>query len=737
MYGYQVWRRRFMDIWAIILNNVKIAVEIIIGITTIIASIVQAIDFIRKRRKKKQSENLSSHADVVDKTSGESKESEQLAGVVHKLPPRNEFIGRKGEIEIVHKALLSRPHIICIDGVGGVGKTSLVLEVAHECLAASKSIESNNRIATFKGFIYITTKGHDLSLDNMLDEVAEQLERDIEMRQLLKRQLLQEKRSSTIRIFQNNPCLLIVDGYETITDTAVEDFLLELPEPSKVLITTRKKTVSSARIISLNGLPDLDAIEFVRSYGESQHLREIVNAGDTQLLLLCKATEGNPLAIQWALGQIGDAQQSLDATLGNIEKNKGNTFEQIFLISWGLLSQDARRILRIMPIFKTDAFKQSIEVVSRLFRDDFNIAMRQLTKMSLINTKEIQEASIQRYSIHPLTQEFILAKLITEPETAYYANKDLALFLEEYTQKHGGLWNLQGFERLKSDILNIIPIIRWCWQENLIELGVSIFDNIRYFIVNYGLWNTALELALDAIKLFPVDVDELPSQLTTWQTKVVIFRIWPIAWIYRFRGDYDSAKKEITLAIKMFTKVGDNSNVAMAKRHLGLVVQKVGEMESAKIFFKEALDFAESKQDIYRVQLLTADLADLALQQGNLDEAWELSQIVIETPNHIKDRQCTARFYRVLGSVARQRKEFIVAKELCKESLKHTEGLQYLDGIADTSFELAQIEMEMGEKDEAQQKYEQAHTIYKTLGMDYKAREIEDIFAQLQEKANE
>lgn len=720
-----------MDIGTII-----IGVSAVIGI---VAGIVQVMDFFLKQYRQsriKKSEKVEDPAIDVPNTIFTGKfirESHlQISEVLHNLPSRDEFIGRKDEITKVHNALLSRPHIVSIEGIGGVGKTALALEVAHECLKESNNGGSNNKVATFKGFVWMDTRDHELILDYVLDEVAQTLNCTFIMKQPIK-----EKRNSIIQILQNAPSLLILNNYETITDNSVYGFLLEIPEPCKVIITSRIQKIREASTISLKGLPNLDALELIKIHGRNLNLDDIEHANDTSLLRLSKATGGHPLATKWALGQIKQKGQSLSTTLEFLEKAQGNIFDQIFLNSWNLLSQDARRVLRIMPIFTTDALTQSIEIASRLFGSEFDTATEQLIEMSLINSVETQSMLNQRYSIHPLTRAFALSKLELETRIAHYAKRDLAFFFEEYTREHGGLWNLGGFEIIKSDISNIIMIIRWCWQEQYVELGVNIFDNIRYFIVNHGLWNAALELAFAAKKLFPIDIKEPPNQLTDWQTKIIIFRIWPIAWIYRFRGEYETAKEEISVALTVFEHVGDKFNVAMAKRHLGLVLQKSGEYEKAEKYLQEALDFEKSGHNVYRIQLLTADLADLALQKGNLEVAWNLSKIVLKKSHGIKDQQCIARYYKVLGSVARQQGRLKDAKDLCEKSLQHTEGLKYLDGIADASFELAQIEMEMGEKEEAHQNYEHARELYKSLGMERRAQEIEKIFTQLQEKAND
>lgn len=68
----------------------------------------------------------------------------------HNLPHPNfgEFVGREKELAQIFKLLrpnpISRYHLIVIDGIGGIGKSALALEVAHRCLQASVAAASQS-----------------------------------------------------------------------------------------------------------------------------------------------------------------------------------------------------------------------------------------------------------------------------------------------------------------------------------------------------------------------------------------------------------------------------------------------------------------------------------------------------------------------------------------------------------------------------------------------------------------
>jgi len=127
---------------------------LIIGI---LAGIAQVLDYWQKQREKKR-EPVREEALVS---------SVSAPAVPSNLPPRAEFIGREKEKARVWEALSSHWPLTCIDGIGGIGKTALALEVAAECLRASKGEGPANGMPTFNGFIWTTAKDRELT-ENLL-----------------------------------------------------------------------------------------------------------------------------------------------------------------------------------------------------------------------------------------------------------------------------------------------------------------------------------------------------------------------------------------------------------------------------------------------------------------------------------------------------------------------------------------------------------------------------------------
>ena len=322
---------------------------ILAAIVGIAAGIVQVVQYIQERRRKPdepQEEVPTSPPPPVPQ-------------IPHNLRPRSEFIGREAEKARIHEALQSRSYLVSIDGIGGIGKTVLALEVAHECLRASRGEGSTDGIATFDGFIWTTARDRDLTMNALLDAVARTLDY-----LGIAQQPVEEKQVAVRKLLQDRPYLLIVDNFETVTDEGVRDFLLELPEPSKALITTREQKLRRVWSISLKGLAESEALALIRSTGRRLGLTALEHGEARVLRHLYEATGGTPLAIKWAVGQIKQRGQSLDTVLAALYQARGDIFDYIFARSWNLVAENARQVLTVMPLFATSASRAGIEAAS-------------------------------------------------------------------------------------------------------------------------------------------------------------------------------------------------------------------------------------------------------------------------------------------------------------------------------------------------------------------------------------
>jgi tetratricopeptide (TPR) repeat protein len=335
----------------------------------------------------------------------------------------------------------------------------------------------------------------------------------------------------------------------------------------------------------------------------------------------------------------------------------------------------------------------------------------------------------RRYSIHPLMRAFATAKLQWEPEIGQTARRRLAEFFHAFTRKYGGFW-VAGFTLLESDVPNVLAIIQWCWdQQMLVNVAMDIFHDVAYFMISRGYWNDTMDFGQRAVTVATDLGDELNAAR---------FKVWPVSWIYRHRGDLDQAERHITEALGVLCRLDEKEGIAAAKHSLGRLAQERGQLQQAERLLEEAFAYYESIEDELQIYFLTANLANLALQQGNLEKAWELSISAEEAARQLGDPEIVASLLNTMGGVARQRGDLQQAKAFLEEALTLRKQVNRLDEIADTLLSLARVLIEMNMKQTAKQMLSDALETYQKLEM-LKARtqEVGSLLAQLSESTDQ
>jgi len=470
------------------------------------------------------------------------------------LPPRTEFIGREKEKVLVTEALNSRWSLVCIDGIGGIGKTSLALEVVHASLRISKNKVTSEKESTtkstvpeFSGIIWTTAKDRELQLNDILDVIARTLDWPG-----IAQQSVDEKIESVRKLLQTKHYLLIVDNFETITDESIRDFLLKIPEPSKALITSREQKIPQAWAVSIKGLEQNEALILIRNEGRRLGLKSLQEAEDQILLSLYKATGGAPLAIKWAVGQIKQKGQSLDTILAALYEAKGDIFEEIFARSWSLLSEDAKKVLMVMPIFASSASRETIEAASDVHHFALDEALGQLVQMWMIEVTDELEQPKRRYSVHPLTRAFAESQLEESKELQNIAKERLLNYFLNFTKKYGER-NWQGYDRLELERENILSIITWCYDSEKWQQVIEFHDSLVDFLWIRGYWDDRLKFAFQTLEASKQKKD---------QRSLAFCMVYDLGWTYLRRTEYKTAKDWINEGLKIFEIINDNYGIA-------------------------------------------------------------------------------------------------------------------------------------------------------------------------------
>ncbi|MUG92087.1 AAA family ATPase [Scytonema sp. UIC 10036] len=644
--------------------------------------------------------------------------------IYENLPKREctRFIGRRQELARLLELLsLEHPaHLISVDGVGGVGKTTLVLETAHLCLQASipgsvlLTFEGMT-VPTFEAIIFTSAKQQYLkalqilprlkrerNLRDIYRTIAYTLERpEISYRspddQLdLIRDSLKQQRT-----------LLIVDNLETIEDKQeLLSFVYDLPRTVKVILTTREQALFVP--IRLESLPEEDGLNLIHHQAKEKGV-ELQPPADR---VLYQNTHGIPAAIVYTVGQLA-AGYPLDDVLTKLKSATGDVARFCFKTSVERLrGQPPHRILMTLSLFARAVERETISAIA--MEDSMNTGdgLAQLQQLSLVRQQDA------RYSLHPLTREYAAAELTAHPEFEQLARSQWVKWYLKFSQEYGSIdekkWYSE-YSHLDLEWENLLDVMKWCREKRKYDDLLSFWRQIKGYTHVRGYWDdrlvwtdwllgaaqergdrsTLVEVLYD--KGWTLTLTRQPEYLE--EASVLLQRAWELRNHQDITFQLELAARMVVLSIHQndfdqaydWMKIKENmlnhSDVEESERQR----QKIQTLYyQAKIFFLKK-DYVQAKK-LYQEALKQAKdigwqraeiaiqnwLADLAIEEGNLEVAQQILEQGFPVAERNKDKHSIAFHQRSFAYLSQRQGNLKQARYWAQEAALRFESLKMI-----------------------------------------------------------
>ena len=647
------------------------------------------------------------------------------------LPPlRSDFIGRTEEIGRVREGLAMPHPLISIEGIGGVGKSTLALKVARMCqsgeinnYAIGGAGEPSDLFAArvplrWDAIVWASAKeklDQDLSLDEVLDTIAGVLDYTA-VRQLG----LKEKRSTVDRLLRTHRTLVIVDNFETVTDIRLADFLQRVPPPSKAIITTRKRQLRRLWDVPLYGLSQTEALQKIRDYSYSLSLRGMAQADETLLQPLITMTDGNPKALEMALGYLKHRGMALDEVVRSLSLANQTVealFNDLFARAWELLSPEGRHLLMVMPFFADSTSRRALEAAADVHEWSLHMGISQLLELSLLETNEELVEERKRYWVHPLVLAFARVHLRDFPEFEASARERWMAYFLAYAEQYGDddfgqSINHAGMQTLELEINNLRLAIEWGLQQGQ-PSTTRLVERITTFLHQKGYWSERIALCVRALTI--AQAPESKAGLLTrlgwsyllqgsnqqacdaFDEGVVIAREHHLQdrlaqllrycgqW-YALQGNYDRAEQLYTDSFALAEQLEQEIGILLVQAFRARTAYDRADYQKAKELFLELLP---KFKELHPRQILFAlcFLGEIAMTEGRLQEARDYLQKALDyakTSHH--QAHDMAKLYRLWGDLERAANEPAAALEFYQRAwqlstrlgMKESEKLQAL-----------------------------------------------------------
>jgi len=402
-------------------------------------------------------------------------------------PRSSNFVGRRTEIQKVMDALASDDWIVMIDGMGGIGKTTLALEIAYLC---KEHRSKYPHIPQFTGYIWISAQE---SPDFCLDYVVKKILRVLGPFQTRTEQLTpSEELNLAVRMLAVEPFLLIIDNLQTVRDEPLDELLRflrdQFPDPSKALLITRHHIHIQAgeRRITLRGLKDEDAAWLLRLEAESLEI-PLDEQAAAALEIIAQKSYGIPLVLRWVMERVYDGK-SYDWVLQSLQAaDEEYIFKHIFSHSISTLDLETRRVFCSMSLLPTWS---RIEAIAALNPDVAAIQdhVSSLVSLSLLEDNRSLVQGARRFKLPKLAWHLACRELAgTEDGGRGSVEGGLKYYLSD----------VQGFEPhsegadayLRAEFTNVRNIVRVASKFEdpvLLKQCVELAERVSELTYQYG-----------------------------------------------------------------------------------------------------------------------------------------------------------------------------------------------------------------------------------------------------------
>jgi tetratricopeptide (TPR) repeat protein len=622
---------------------------------------------------------------------------------LHQLkPPPADFVGRRGEISLVKKAInTGNTSIIGIFGFGGVGKTALALQIASMFTPIFNDAQ-----------IQLDLKGtlqEPLSQTEVMDYIIRSFHR--EFKQPDSEAALKAIYRSKL---QGLKTILFLDN---VHDGKVISGLIP-PKGSLLIITSRQYFELPGMLeIHLSNLFAADAQQLLLTISPriGDYTDEIASLCGCLPLALRLA--GSALAgwnnldpgeyVKW-LSETKNRLNVIDSSLHLTHESHG--IEASLSLSYDLLDRKTQNLWSQLAIFPQSF---DVEATAHLWSVEPITAFRVLSDLIVKCLVEWNPTS-NRYSLHDLARLFADNKLSVVDRDSL--KKRMAGYYLEVLRTIESLF-ARGGEDIKLSLLlfdiewpNFKAGLEWAEANKKDEVGAKIGS--QYLRTGTRLLNLRLP-PKERVKCFEFGL-ECARKLSIMQDEALHLKNLGVAWLEL--GELQHSIEATNSALDIFLKIDDQRNEGYSLGNLGLAYNAKGEANRALEYFQQHLEIAQRIGDRFGEGNALGNIGMITKNLGDPEKAIAYHQESLVISRDIGDRPGEGSTLNDMATAYLELEEFDKANTLYKQALEIFKELGDRKNEGNSLGNLGLVYSEMGDQKQAINFYQEALKIDREIG---------------------
>jgi predicted ATPase/DNA-binding XRE family transcriptional regulator len=576
--------------------------------------------------------------------------------------PPTALLGREQEVAQALGLVRERGvRLLTVTGPGGVGKTRLALEIAH-----------NLRAGFADGLAWI-----DLTVLRDPALVPQTVAQALGLREQADRPFSEQVRA----FLQDKQFLLLLDNFEHLLEAAdfVATLLVHCPR-LQILVTSRAPLhLRAEQQLVLTPLTPAASVALFRE--RAQRVQPHLDAAESSVAAICDQVDRLPLAIELAaahirvlslpvvLERLSDRLRFLRGGARDLPERQ-RTMHEAIAWSYHLLASTHQRWFRALSIFMGGCQLSAAESIcggeEPITSDEGLSTIAALVDASLVQVETTRDG-LPRYRLLEVIREYAAEQLRAagEEEDAKLRHAQYYAALAEEAERMG---SGQGSREahLERESANGRAALDFAYARGEGTLGLRLATWFGSFWIRRGqmsegtLWLERM-LALDEASVTQAASPALRSRALYYATSLTM---------HLGRRDRALALAEEALALGEQTK--DQSDISNALALLGSIALARGAEDEAATYFTESYVAAKRAKDAgdpHQISLALLNLGELARKRGDVARATELLEEALAGVRGIDMTWGIANILTLLGHLARGQQDYERAKVRYRESL--------------------------------------------------------------------
>ncbi|MBT1258245.1 hypothetical protein KHP11_27645 [Rhodococcus erythropolis] len=328
------------------------------------------------------------------------------------------FLGRSAVLRKIKRYVLGSWPAISILGDGGIGKTAIALKVAYDLLDDPKT--------DFEAIVWVTAKSQQLTVTE-IERISDAIQDSLGMFSEAASQLgggdAADPTEELLDYMATFKVLLILDNLETVSDGRLREFLREIPNGSKVLMTSRIG-VFKENDVKLDPLSEEESRSLLMALAHGRNVKLLKELDEDGRRKLVQKLKGHPLYIKWVVSGIQAGRRPSDMTASSqmlLDFCMSNVYEQ--------LGRGARKVLQSMQVLRGIRYQGELAFINGVTATEIQQFLMDLMRSNFVSMTHVSGIdSDAGYEVGEFAREYLANRNpVTEEHREHVLERNDAL----------------------------------------------------------------------------------------------------------------------------------------------------------------------------------------------------------------------------------------------------------------------------------------------------------------------